>query len=457
MTMPRTGKIGLGVLLAAMLVAGVVLVVRGSTTVARTDITAYFDNSNGIFTGDDVKILGVPVGKIETIEPQAERVKITFWVNDKYRVPADARAVILSPTLVTARSIQLTPAYTSGPAMQSHSVIPQDRTAVPVEFDDLRQQLEKLTSMLQPTQPGGVSTLGAFVNTAADNLRGEGADLRATLIKISQVFSALGDHNDDIFTTVKQLSTLVSALQSSTDLMRSLNQSLASVSALLANTPDEVGHAVSDANAAAGDIQAFLANNRESLGTTSDKLTSLSNAVIESMDDIKQTLHVAPNAFSNFVAQYQPAQAALSGALAVNNFANPITFLCGAIQAASRLGAEQAAKLCVQYLAPIVKNRQFNFPPIGMNPLVGTMARPNELTYSEDWLRPGYVPPDVPPPTAPPAAPAESPPPAAPAESPPLPAEALAAPPDAAPTDPSAGLQGLMAPPSTTAPSGGGS
>ena len=90
---------------------------------------------------------------------------------------------------------------------------------------------------------------------------------------------------------------------------------------------------------------------------------------------------------------YQPAQGALTGALAMNNFANPLQFICGAIQAASRLGAEQSAKLCVQYLAPIIKNRQFNFPPLGQNLFVGAQARPNEVTYSEDWLRPDYIPP----------------------------------------------------------------
>ena len=77
----------------------------------------------------------------------------------------------------------------------------------------------------------------------------------------------------------------------------------------------------------------------------------------------------------------------------ITNFANPITFICGAIQAASRLNAEQSAKLCVQYLAPIVKNRQYNFLPLGMNPFVGAPTRPNEMTYSEDWMRPDYVPP----------------------------------------------------------------
>ena len=112
-----------------------------------------------------------------------------------------------------------------------------------------------------------------------------------------------------------------------------------------------------------GDVQTFVADNRETLGTTSDKLASVTQALTDSLDDVKQFLHVAPNTLQNYVNIYQPAQGAVSSVPVVNNFANPISFLCGAMQAASRLGAEQSAKLCVQYLAPIVKNRQYNFLP----------------------------------------------------------------------------------------------
>jgi phospholipid/cholesterol/gamma-HCH transport system substrate-binding protein len=317
----------------------------------------------------------------------------------------------------------------------SGSVIPQTRTAVPLEWDDLRAQLNKLTAALQPTQPGGVSTLGAFIDTAADNLRGQGTNIRDTIIKMSQAFSIVGDHSNDIFSTIKNLSVVVSALHDSSALLRQLNTNLASVTALLSNDPDEVGHAISDLNAVVGDTTSFIANNREALGTTTDKLSSISQAVADSLGDIKQTLHVAPTAFQNFINIYQPAQSALSGELAINNFANPISFLCGAIQAASRLGNEQSAKLCVQYLAPIIKNRQFNFPPIGENLIVGASARPNEVTYSEDWMRPDYVPPQDNPPAPPP-----------PADPGPLAAESPVT------TDPAQGLPGIM-----TAPAGGGS
>jgi phospholipid/cholesterol/gamma-HCH transport system substrate-binding protein len=436
--MIRNAKTWVAVALALLLVAGVAVLFRITDTINRTNVVGYFQNSNGIYVGDDVRILGVNVGRIDKIEPQPNQVKISFWYDSKYKVPADANAAILSPTLVTSRALQLTPVFTGGPVMADNAVIPRERTVVPVEYDTFRQQLERLAVQLQPTEPGGVSPLGSFINTTAENLRGQGVNIRDTVIKLSQAFSALGDKSTDIFSTVKNLSILVSALQDSTTLMRQLNQNLASVTGVLADDPDEIAHAVRDFNAVVGEVQSFVADNRESLGTTSDKLAGVTQALTDSLDDVKQLLHVAPNTLQNYVNIYQPAQGAASAVLAINNLADPITFLCGAVQAASRLGAEQSAKLCVQYLAPIIKNRQYNYPPLGLNLFVGATARPNEITYSEEWMRPEYIPPQPPPASAPPLPADGGPPPPAMA---PLAAEAPVA------TNPADGLQGLMVPP----------
>ena len=408
--------------LVAMLLCGAAFALRGPADASRTRVTAYFENSNGIYPGDDVRILGVAVGKVESIEPQPRRAKITFWFDNKYQVPANATAVILSPALVTARFIQLAPAYSGGPRLANNAVIPRDRTVVPVEWDDVRAQLGKLNTMLQPTEPGGVSTAGEFVDTVANNVRGQGANIRDTVIKLSQALSALGDHSGDIFDTVKNLAVLVSALHDSTDVMRRLNQNLAAVTELLADDPNQVAAAVTDLNAAVNDATAFIAENREALGVTSDKATEVVGALAGSLDDVKQGLHVFPTALANFINVFQPAHASVNGTLSGSNFANPLQFICGAVEAASRLGAADSAKLCMQYMAPIIKNRQYNFlGPIGLNgaPLltsglpvlpITAAARPNEVTFSEDWLRPDYVPP-------------------------------------AAPTDPASGLPGLMLPP----------
>lgn len=436
----RNVRVVLAAVLALVMVAGVVVAVRFSGQIGRTVVVAYFDNTNGLFPGDDVRVLGVPVGTVDQIEPQPERAKVTFSFSNDHRIPADANAVILSPQLVTGRAIQLTPAYAGGPELRDGAVIEQDRTVVPVEWDDIRTQLERLTKMLQPTEPGGVSTLGAFIDTAADNLRGQGVDIRGTIIKLSQALSVLGDHSGDIFSTLKNLSTLVSALHDSTGLLEQLNNNLAAVTSLLADDPDKVGRAAEDLAAVVSDVQSFAAENREPIGTTSDRLASITGMLNESLDDIKQTLHVAPTALANFNNIYEPANGALTGALAINNFANPIQFLCGAVQAASRMGAEQSAKLCAQYLAPIMKNRQYNFPPLGENLFVGAQARPNEVTYSEDWMRPDFVPPAADSPTPGPAAPL--------AAEAPAPADSHGANVATVPAD---GLPGMMV------PAGGGS
>ncbi len=91
---------------------------------------------------------------VDKIEPQPTSSKVTFSVDKEYSVPAEARAAILSPSLVTSRAIQLVPAYSSGPKLGPGASIPLNRTAVPVEWDDFRKQLEKLTDALQPTDSG---------------------------------------------------------------------------------------------------------------------------------------------------------------------------------------------------------------------------------------------------------------------------------------------------------------
>ena len=165
----RVTKIGTAISLVLILAVGIsMMVTPWWKQVTRNTYIAYFPNTNGVYTGDEIRILGVAVGTIEKIEPQPNAAKVTFSVESEYPVPADVRAAILSPSLVTSRAIQLVPVYSGGPKLADGATIPEERTAVPVEWDDLRKQLEKLTESLQPTTEGGTSALGQFVNTSAD-------------------------------------------------------------------------------------------------------------------------------------------------------------------------------------------------------------------------------------------------------------------------------------------------
>ncbi len=110
----RVLRIALAVVLVAVLVSGVYLLWPSRT---GHKVVAYFSSAVGLYSGDEVRVIGVPVGRIDSIEPRADDVKITMSIDDGIKLPANAQALIISPNLVAARFIQLAPAYTGGPVM----------------------------------------------------------------------------------------------------------------------------------------------------------------------------------------------------------------------------------------------------------------------------------------------------------------------------------------------------
>ncbi len=77
-------------------------------------MTAHFPRAVSIYQGSDVRILGVNVGRVTAVTPEGNSVRVDMEYDASYRVPADAKAVIVTPTLVADRFVQLTPAYHSG-------------------------------------------------------------------------------------------------------------------------------------------------------------------------------------------------------------------------------------------------------------------------------------------------------------------------------------------------------
>ena len=177
----------LAVVLAVLLVVGAAFAVRSIVLRPKT-ITAYFPSATAIYPGDEVRVSGVKVGTITSIEPQGTQAKMVMHVDRDVPIPADAKAVIVAQNLVAARYVQLTPPYrSSGPTMHDGAVIPIDRTAVPVEWDEVKNQLMRLATDLGPTARCRPPSVARFIDSAANALDGNGDKLRQTLAQLSGV------------------------------------------------------------------------------------------------------------------------------------------------------------------------------------------------------------------------------------------------------------------------------
>jgi phospholipid/cholesterol/gamma-HCH transport system substrate-binding protein len=357
-------------------------------------VVAYFTDTLALYPGDKVQIMGVKVGTIDSIEPAGDMMKLTFHYDNKFKVPANATASILNPSLVASRSIQLSPPYTGGPVMEDNAVIPIDRTQVPVEYDELRDSINRILTDLGPTPEQPKGPFGDIIESAAYGFAGKGEQLNRTLNSLSEALYTLNEGRGDFFAVVKSLARFVNALYQSDQQFVALNDDLAQFTNSFTNTDREVANALQDIDQLLTTTRRFLDENSEVLTHDINNLAEVTNAILQPdpLNGLETGLHVFPTLGANLMNISSPVAGGIVGLPVIANFANPMQFICGAIQAGSRLGYQESAELCAQYLAPILDAIKFNFLPFGINQFMTAMTLPKQIAYSEDRLRPsgGY-------------------------------------------------------------------
>lgn len=361
-------------------------------------ITAFFPTTQGVYKDDTVRVLGVRVGTISDITTEDGMSRVTMKVDENVAVPEDANALLVAQSLVAERFIQLTPAYTGGAEMPDDGVIPIERTAVPVEWDGVKEQLMKLSTALSPEKGEKTGPLGDFVDSADSMFEGNGAEIRDALSEVSRTMSLMSDGRENLFTTLKNLQLFVTALSQSEEQIVSFGGKLASVSEVLSGQTEQIDAALRDLDLAIMDINRFLENNGDRLSVGVDKLGQATEVVRDRRADLEGLLHVAPTAMSNFYNIYRPYQGTLHGVLAMNQMANPANFLCGAIAGLDNNTAESDAALCAQYMAPLFNSLTSNYPYGQVTPPITPTAEPDQIIQAQ---RPGtQTPPGVQPPSA---------------------------------------------------------
>lgn len=357
-------------------------------------VTAYFSNALALYPGDKVQIMGVPVGKVESIEPAGDQMKIVLSYASKYDVPANATASIINPTVVASRTVQLDPAYSGGPVLADNAVIPIERTQTPVEWDDIRNNLDKLITELGPTPEQPQGPIGEFVASLSDGLNGKGRQLNAAFKALSEAVTALNEGRTDLFGVTKSLALFVNALRQSDQQFVALNNDLATFTNSFNNSDREVAQAVRDIDALLTTAQKFVDENGEVLTADINNLAEATTAIVQpdSLGGLEQLMHVYPTAVVNATQIYHPSHGAIVAIPAIPSFANPLQFVCSSIQAGSRQGYQESAELCAQYLAPVLDAIKFNFLPFGVNQFSTAETLPKYVSYSEERLRPpvGY-------------------------------------------------------------------
>ncbi|GAB2655788.1 MCE family protein [Gordonia jinhuaensis] len=381
----KAWKIWVAAIVLVLVVVAGVGVYYGVRDARNREVHAWFPSATGLYAGDPVRILGVNVGSVASIDPRPDGVRVTLRVNRDVDIPAGADALIVAPTLVSGRFVALTPAYDTGAKMPAGYDIPMSRTAVPVEWDEIKDQLTRLSEAVGPgSDPAksGQGALGRAAGVAADNLDGNGAALHDSITELSSATSTLADSRDDIFATVRGLQKLTDALSSSHDQLVSLNGRLASVSQVLGDNSDSLDAALRNLDEATGDITAFIGRNGSTLSESIGRLSDATKTLADKDEQVRGILHSSPTLLTNFYNIYNPLTGSLSGIFGLGMGGNLIDMLCGTMAGNARPENTDAdIEHCVDVLTPVLSSIAVNYPPFLSNPVTGINARPDQIQY----------------------------------------------------------------------------
>lgn len=301
---------------------------------AGNKVTAYFNTTVGIYAGSDVRVLGVKVGKVDSVQPQGDVVKVVFNVDSSVPLPADAQAAVVTPTVVADRYVQVLPVYKGGPKMADNAVIPKDRTATPVELDQLAKSLQQTSTALGPKGANASGALSNLLNTGAANLNGNGAALGGTIDQLSKAVDTLSNSRGNLFATVTNLQSFVSTLAANDQQVQQFTQQLATLSHFLAGERTDLGAALQQLSVALGQVASFVRDNRDSLSKNVTGLAAVTDVVVKQRGALAEFLDTAPIAASNLINSYNAASGTLDTRLNFNELSDPGLLLCNLIKPA---------------------------------------------------------------------------------------------------------------------------
>lgn len=343
---------------ALVLGAAGVLAARVLGAESTSTFTAELSGSVGLYAGSDVRVLGVKVGEVTEVRPDGRTVRARFSVPADLRVGASARALVVAPTLVSDRHLELTPPYEGGPQLAPGSTIPLDRTAAPVEIDQVLAAVKTLSTSLGPQGANRDGALDQLVRSGADALDGNGQRLNTAVTELSRALATADEGGQDLAGTLTNLAVFSEALAGADEPVRELNTTLAAVAESLAAQRQALTGTVTGLATAMTEVRSLVDAAGPGLTENVAGLLDVSRTVLKQEQALRETLNLAPVTLQNFIGTFDPQTSTLQARPALNGTltTDPSLVLCQLLMSNSLGDLCPAVHAVVDPLEPVLQS-----------------------------------------------------------------------------------------------------
>lgn len=294
-------------LVVLLLAAGLVVLLDGPD---RRTLTAEFDSTVGLYEGSDVRVMGLTVGRVVRIAPHGRGVRVEMEYDGQVRLPVGVKAVVVAPSVISDRFVQLTPGYVDGRALESGAVIASRDTRVPIELDD---SISTATGLMEALGPEGADRGGALsdaLQAFADVLDGTGDDSRATLRHLAGLSDTFADNAPALAANIRSLSRFTGTLATSDRDVAAFNEALVEVASALGDSSGQLSELLATLAGTLGEVATFVRDNRSLLVRDVTRLHHVTAALAAEKESLAEILDIAPLAFTDLTESYDaPARA----------------------------------------------------------------------------------------------------------------------------------------------------
>jgi phospholipid/cholesterol/gamma-HCH transport system substrate-binding protein len=238
--------------------------------------------------------------------PEGNSVRVEMTYDSEYKLPADAKAAVVTPTLVADRYVQVFPAYSKGAVMPNDGDIPLSRTQTPIELDRMFKSLDDLAVTLGPKAGTTSGALDNLLTAGAKALDGNGALGSKTIRSLSQAAEVFADNRGPLFDNVRSLAAITDTLATNDATVQTFLTELAGVSEQFAGERDELQAVLASLAKVLGSVKGFVAENRETLGKDIELLGSLLERVDNQKDALGLVVQKGSLAMGNLALSFEP-------------------------------------------------------------------------------------------------------------------------------------------------------
>lgn len=210
------GMVGAIVVVLALVVSGVIYIVP----LGKATYTAELPEAGSIKAGDDVRLAGIPVGTVKSLELQADSVEMTFTVDSDVFLGDQTTLDIRMLTIVGGHYVAVTPAGTSALGKRS---IPADHVRLPyslaqvfqdaaapiadVDGDTLRENFAAMQKSIA-TSPDGIRRAGNAIESLVDILDRQNEDVSRMLALLDEYLTAVNSSKSVLGDMIRRINLM---------------------------------------------------------------------------------------------------------------------------------------------------------------------------------------------------------------------------------------------------------